>query len=403
VRHDLEIRLDFNKSPIFKQIGLYSNAKNFNQDTKLAKSSGYFSYKILEGLWFYQNYSKQEKENCLNLLQDLLVVYRIESNLIQRNEALIKLVYPTMNTERFMRSDKVDEMKDNESNSIKQNDAEGNQTNANGMIKGASDSSNNNNQENNDNNNNNSDNINKNSNFVFANGNEEEYFVQLEKIYEYENIIKLINAERKEKQIWSLSLYKYDTEDDEADRKKTENLRTALSAKYRKSIKILREETESLNQETSQLECDEVNDTTLLDNLFMNSIEQEFKHIKGYNDIKIDMKMFEYKHMQHIEIIFQIDFDANIFQKLSVVLHQLFYERIDSSDCIIARDVANNFFKIELQQSQPMLNKIIVDVKSIDKEHAVEIKQKFMSSLDILFSFYPGLIYLKQVHSKISD
>ena len=46
--------------------------------------------------------------------------------IIERNEALIKLVYPTMNTERFMRSDKEDEMKDNESNSIKQNDAEGN-------------------------------------------------------------------------------------------------------------------------------------------------------------------------------------------------------------------------------------------------------------------------------------
>ena len=70
-------------------------------------------------------------------------------------------------------------------------------------------------------------------------GNEEVYFIKIEKIREYENIQKLIKAERKEKAIWNLNQLTYENEDEDQEKAINEQRRSALSAKLRESINII--------------------------------------------------------------------------------------------------------------------------------------------------------------------
>ncbi len=135
---------------------------------------------------------------------------------------------------------------------------------------------------------------------------------------------------------------------------------------------------------------------------YSKSISDEFKYIKSYRDVEIDETMFKYKFKYHIDLIFTLDiYDINnLFFKLAVLLQDYVCERLDSLDCIIARDKENNFIKIELVKkftSIELNNKITIDIKTISMIQIENFKIIFKNLLDILFSFYPGIYYLKQV------
>ncbi len=81
VAHDLDFKLDFNRNGLFKQIGLYQNETEFAVDLKLLRSYGMCNNKILNALWFLNDYSSVEEKNVLSLLQDLLIGYCTEVNI----------------------------------------------------------------------------------------------------------------------------------------------------------------------------------------------------------------------------------------------------------------------------------------------------------------------------------
>jgi hypothetical protein len=241
-------------------------------------------------------------------------------------------------------------------------------------------------------------------------GNEESYFIKIEKIREYENIQKLIRAERKEKAIWNLNQLTYENEDEDKEKEINEQRRSALSAKFRESINIIpnkdkkREVIEEDDKEEENGADNTWNDITVTstsNHEYLHSLADEFKYIKSYRDVEIDQTMFTYIFKYHIDLIFQLDiFDiSNLFHKLSVLIQDFVIERLDSSDCIIARDVDNNFIKIELikKSAIELNNKITIDLKSIKIEHIENLKSIFNQLLDILFSYYPGISYLKLI------
>ena len=244
-------------------------------------------------------------------------------------------------------------------------------------------------------------------------GKEENYFIKIEKIREYENIQKLIKAERKEKAIWNLNQLTYENEDEDKEKEINEQRRSALSAKFRESINIIpnKDKKREIIEEEEDDEEDagedntwnDITTTSMSNHEYLHSIADEFKYIKSYRDVDIDQTSFNYKFKYQIELIFQIDiFDiSNLFHKLSVLIQDYVIERLDSSDCIIARDVDNNFIKIELikklSTASELNNKITIDLKSIKIEHIENLKSIFNQLLDILFSYYPGISYLKQV------
>lgn len=224
---------------------------------------------------------------------------------------------------------------------------------------------------------------------------EENYFIELDKYREYVNIVKLIKAERKEQEIWNLNQFNsYDTVDEEETKTRNELLRRSLSSKLRESINILNEELDE--NEKEQETQDEYLDKD--EEFLINSIENEFKHIKSYHDVKLDMKKYTYTCGACLEYTFLIDFDTNIFNKLSILIQEIVYERLDSSECIIARDNKNNFIKIEnYYQSNQSNNKIKIEIKCTCKEERDDLCLKFNRFFEIIFSFYPGIIYLKKI------
>lgn len=325
-----------------------------------------------------------------------------------------------------------------------------------------------------------SDNENDNTVDVIDDGKEENYFLKLDKIREFENIMKLIKAERKEKAIWDLNQYTYENEDEEEEKVQQEQRRSALSAKLRETIniipsskhqqddKIIKEETEeevekaikqinggnnkTISNDTTDEATKTWNEITtnvheISNHDYMRSFADEFKYIKNYNDVEIDETPFQYKHQYHINLIFPIDNQTDIshvFYKLSILIQDFVYERLDSNDCVIARDSDNNFIKIELikkyspisqanattsdnanasatsggrmssanmmmvTMTSPSLmqtlhyynelncNKIIIDVKSIDIESIEHYRALFNDFLKIALSFYPAIPCIKQ-------
>lgn len=76
VRHDFDLKLDYNKNLVFKKIGLYRSQDDFEIDLRLLKKYGIFVNKILEGLMFENESKKQSKEHLFDLLQDLIIIYK---------------------------------------------------------------------------------------------------------------------------------------------------------------------------------------------------------------------------------------------------------------------------------------------------------------------------------------
>ena len=81
IAHDLDYRLDYNKNILFNQIGLYQRETDFLNDLKLFKLYGFVNNKILDALWFWNDFDNIDKLNVINLLQDLLIGYLTEINI----------------------------------------------------------------------------------------------------------------------------------------------------------------------------------------------------------------------------------------------------------------------------------------------------------------------------------
>ena len=249
-------------------------------------------------------------------------------------------------------------------------------------------------------------------------GHEENYFVRLEKIREYEKIQMLIKAERKERAIWNLNQSTYENEDEDQEKAMNEQRRSALSAKLRESINIItkkEKQRETIDEEDTDEEegvWNDITTTSVANNDYLHSISDEFKYIKTYRDVEINEEPFNYKFKYHIELIFIIDnyYDTcNLFHKLSVLIQDYVSERLDANDCTIARDIENNFIKIELVKkfsssnsiATPTIelnNKILIDFKCINMKNVENLKLTFSNLIEILFSYYPGITYLKQVY-----
>jgi hypothetical protein len=129
---------------------------------------------------------------------------------------------------------------------------------------------------------------------------------------------------------------------------------------------------------------------------YMHLIAKEYNHIHSYKDVIIDMANFMYKTWCTIEYAFHVNFDMNIFYKLLVIIQQFIYERVDATDCVLARDINNSIIKIEYKKLEPKLNKIIVSIKSLNSDDLNRIKSNFDDAFDVLFSLYPGIVHLKQ-------
>lgn len=88
--------------------------------------------------------------------------------------------------------------------------------------------------------------------------------------------------------------------------------------------------------------------------------------------------------------------EKHLFHKLSCLVQDLFNERFDWSDTIIARDCQSNFFKLQLFEEFNS-NKILIEIKSSNLEDLKRLKSQFLHKIDYLFSFYPGLLLIKNV------
>lgn len=82
VTHDLEFKLDYNKNRLYKQIGLYYDQDAFLNEFKLVKSYGIFTQKIIDALVFLLDFNSTDYENYLQLLQEFLIAYRSDYNVV---------------------------------------------------------------------------------------------------------------------------------------------------------------------------------------------------------------------------------------------------------------------------------------------------------------------------------
>ena len=80
VAHNLDYKLDYNKTLLFNQIGLYQGEKEFLNDFKLLKTYGFMNNKMFDALWFWNDFDDNDESNVIHLLQDLLVGYFTEIN-----------------------------------------------------------------------------------------------------------------------------------------------------------------------------------------------------------------------------------------------------------------------------------------------------------------------------------
>jgi hypothetical protein len=94
-----------------------------------------------------------------------------------------------------------------------------------------------------------------------------------------------------------------------------------------------------------------------------------------------------------LEIWSNIKLDNNMFFKLSCLIQENVNERFDWKDTVIARDIGNNFFKLQLiSDLNNQSNKIIIEIKSKENDQLDLLINQFMDKIEYLFEFYPGIM-----------
>jgi hypothetical protein len=96
----------------------------------------------------------------------------------------------------------------------------------------------------------------------------------------------------------------------------------------------------------------------------------------------------------------------HLFQRLSVLVQDICYERFDWKDVIIARNINNDCFKIEFINSHNRSSTssicddiyLKIEIKSDNLTNLNIIKNEFYEIIDKLFKLYPG--YFIQIREK---
>ena len=80
LNHNLNNELVYSERSMFKNLGLYSNVDDFKIAAELATKYGVFEWQIIDGISFGKSQlSQQEVKDYLNLLEDLLIIYKSET------------------------------------------------------------------------------------------------------------------------------------------------------------------------------------------------------------------------------------------------------------------------------------------------------------------------------------
>lgn len=200
----------------------------------------------------------------------------------------------------------------------------------------------------------------------------ERYFIRLNQIRCYKEEVKEMNALRKQKEIWNSQ---------ETDLFNNEYYGEIESDPLYQDPRIL----SSPSHESQFLGIEPIK---------CNIIDTQ----GNYKFINEDQLASKYKHKCFIELVSPFRMEKHVFDKISVLIQDIAYERFDWIDTIVARDENETCMRIRVENYiENSKHKIGIEIKSEKNEFLIELKEQFYIIFDKLFDFYPGLFFTKSV------
>lgn len=341
IRHDLvKSNLQYNDDSVFKKLAVFANKQEFNESVGLFKKYGILEQKLIKAICFDEiQLNRDQMESALEFLKDIQVLYKSETNYLEEKCPFFQIILPTACTTSFA----------NERRDVILTDAWYNK---------------------------------------LYSDNYELYFMRLDQLREYKEELKSRNALKKQRALWSSS-----------DTNQTNLVETEMFFSFYE-----------MNDRTGRVENYEDSDEVSSLNEMAASITPASSFFESrLSPIKLalleEIREFEFKdeseflskYASHtkrvIELITPFHFNSFYFNKLSSLIQSVCFERFDWSDCIIGRDLNDNFFRIMYEKVDRVCSKILIEIKYLDEKHMSELRDKFVQAINVLSDFYPGLYY----------
>ncbi len=184
----------------------------------------------------------------------------------------------------------------------------------------------------------------------------EQYFVNLNKLERYKELLKMQNVLKKREKTFIVELEDH--------------------------LKEEAQDSDINNQERlNQIQILNINH--LEDKEFLEEFLRDKKHLTDRID-KEEEKI--YTRAENILVTPVHGFPQHLFWRLSILMQQHCMERFDWSDTIIGRDNEFNCFKIKF-----MRDLIVFQLKSLNNNLMEEFSNKIIGLLEELFNYYAGL------------
>jgi hypothetical protein len=322
IRHDLvRSNFQYNAESVFKKLAIYETEEDFNKAVSVFRKYGIMEYNLIKAICFDEiQMNRNQIEDALDFLRNVLVLYKSTPFLLDDKCPFFQVILPVMCSTSYETERKEKMLSDNWDTKL-------------------------------------------------YSDNYELFFMRLDQLRKYKDVIKMKNAVKKQRALWSSTDGAMDSE----------------------MFFNVYEMEEANNENASDEAHAAINASSFfearispLKSAYIDSIREfEFKDESAFIE--------KYKRKYFIEISTIFKFDYYFFNKLSSLMQDFVLERFDWNDVILARDLNENFFKIHFEKVEKVCSKIVVEIKYAEVSHLIDLKKKFVAVIENLFEFYPGL------------
>lgn len=213
----------------------------------------------------------------------------------------------------------------------------------------------------------------------------EVYFIRLDLIRQFNQETKLLNAFRKERMLWRSK---------SASAKESEFNYAIYNFDNRENthgLKEIYEQQTGYFGDTSPFEQNDDYGDEIDEGLFIKT-----KIYDSTGELKFaapSLMAVDYKHKLELSVTTPFRVHQCVFDKFSVLVHDLCVERFDWKDVIIGRDLNGTCYRARFLNS----SQISIELKATQADYLDEIKEKMLDITQVISILYPGLFYMSNV------
>jgi hypothetical protein len=343
IRHDLaRTSFKYNAESVFKKLGIYDCEDDFNKAVSVFKKYGVMEYDLIKAICFDEiQLNRTQTEEALDFLKHVLVLYKTTPLFLDERCPFFQVVIPVMCASSY--------------------EAEGRerQLAATWDVKLYTDEY-------------------------------ELFFVRLDQLRKHKEEVKMKNAVKKQRALWSNSDGTMDSEMFFNVYELSEQAHEAEpDAPLMTDEELVANADRRVSSATSFFEAR----ISPLKTVNLDSLDDfEFKDEEEF--------VLKYKQRCFLELDTPFAFDFYFFNKLAALMQHFVLERFDWRDVIVARDEDENFVKVRFEEVGKKCSRIQVEIKYADPTSMLELKSMLAQAVENLFEFYPGLYYTLSYRSE---